>query len=208
MRPIRGALIALAVLMAAPAVHAHPLAPALLDLEALPATGGPAAEVKYRATWRISALRIRSLGIAPRLPTACRAGAVQSTREPGGALVSRWIVSCPAGGLTGRHIVFTGLPGSGVDVILRIRPRRGRVIETLLSGTDDRYRVPVPGRRPAVMPMYLRLGVEHLLTGVDHMLFLLGLLLLVGRAPLPGAGPTALTRCGWAVDGAGYCCGR
>ena len=33
---------------------------------------------------------------------------------------------------------------------------------------------------PPALPVYLRLGVEHILTGPDHLLFVLGLLLIVG----------------------------
>ena len=40
--------------------------------------------------------------------------------------------------------------------------------------------MPSPGTKGAIAWVYLRLGVEHILQGIDHLLFVLGLLLIVG----------------------------
>jgi len=53
--------------------------------------------------------------------------------------------------------------------------------------------VPARPSRLAVLRDYVRLGVEHILTGPDHLLFVFGLLLLVGTPRLLIATATAFT---------------
>jgi len=168
-------------LCAATVAHAHLLAPAWFELDALPSSDQAA---HYAVQWRISARTLSARNLRPRLPADCAVeGAVTRSEEAGDDIVTqRWRVRCALGALEGRRVGVEGLRGSGVNVILRIQPARGRPVEALLGDGRESYTVPLPGQRPAVLPMYLRLGVTHLLTGADHLLFLLGLLVLVRRA--------------------------
>ncbi len=159
--------------------QAHPLAPALLQLqESTPA--------HYDVLWRTSVTRTQSLDVTPELPPDCLAtGAPQISTEDGDAVVARWSVQCAAPGLIGRRIAVQGLAQSGINVIVQLLDRDGGVVNTLLSPDQTAFIVPPAAAQRPVFVEYLQLGVEHLLGGLDHLLFVAGLLLLVrGLRPL------------------------
>jgi hydrogenase/urease accessory protein HupE len=171
-------LIVVVLLAAAGAPgRAHPLAPALLEL-----TEGDAGRVDVH--WRTSRLRPRGANVEPRLPDGCRA---TSAPRAGGDEVSvslRWSADCGAEGLVGRVVAVDGLGAAPIDVLVRIALSDGRVVHRVLRAGEATLTVPARPTRTRVLTSYGRLGIEHILTGPDHLLFVLGLLLLVRR---PGA---------------------
>ncbi|MCP3986738.1 MAG: HupE/UreJ family protein [bacterium] len=70
----------------------------------------------------------------------------------------------------------------------RFKKRDGSVVERVLTKAQRSWLLPAPGGGEAVkpegsgIPEYVRVGVEHIVTGYDHLVFLLGLLLLARRA--------------------------
>jgi hydrogenase/urease accessory protein HupE len=57
----------------------------------------------------------------------------------------------------------------------------GRSFRRVLTADQPSFLVPGVESKLGVVRGYTRLGVEHILTGWDHLLFVLGLVLLVGR---------------------------
>jgi len=94
----------------------------------------------------------------------------------------RWTVDCGPQGLVGRDVAVEGLGPVRIDVLVRIALPDGRVVNRVLRADDPRLTVPARASRPAVVASYGRLGITHILSGPDHLLFVLGLLLLVPRA--------------------------
>ncbi len=169
------ALMLLVLLLAALPSQAHPLAPALLDLR-------ETATHDYDVHWRTSVLRVRGGELMPLWPTACTAveqGAPQYFNDEA-AVEQHWRLQC-SNALPGQLMRISGLSGSGINVILNLRLADGRAAQTLLGAGDTSFVVPQPVMQPPVFSHYMTLGVEHLLLGFDHMLFVLGLLLLVRR---------------------------
>ncbi|HXG27634.1 MAG TPA: HupE/UreJ family protein [Nevskiales bacterium] len=153
--------------------RAHPLAPALLELKELEAG-------RYAVLWRTSVARVQGTDVQPQLPPACRAlGPARLSAEENQSQVLRWDVDCGAAGLVGQTLAVSGLERSRISVILRLEPRQGEVVTRLLDLDQPSYTVPPPAAPPPVFRGYLALGIEHLLLGFDHVLFVLGLLLLV-----------------------------
>lgn len=172
MNVMRDAALLLGLLLPALAT-AHPLAPALLQLQ-------ESAPGHYEVLWRTSVTRTQRLDVAPELPADCIAASEpQIATEGGDAVVARWQVKC-ASALTGRRIAVQGLTQSGINVIVHISTAAG-VVDTLLGPDQTEFVVPEPAAQSPVFVRYLRLGVEHLLGGFDHLLFVAGLLLLVRR---------------------------
>ena len=164
---------------------AHPLAPALLQLQ-------ESAPGHYDVLWRTSVTRAQRLDVAPELPSDCLAsGEPQIATEGGDAVVARWQVQC-ASALTGRRIAVQGLAQSGINVIVHIRSASG-VIDALLGPDQTEFVVPEPAAQSPVFGSYLRLGVEHLLGGFDHLLFVAGLLLLDLFPKILSASPVSQT---------------
>jgi hydrogenase/urease accessory protein HupE len=73
-------------------------------------------------------------------------------------------------------VVGAGFAGS---VIARVALDDGRVSNVILRADAPAFVVPEQENRMDVVRSYVSLGVEHILTGFDHLAFVVGLLLLV-----------------------------
>jgi hydrogenase/urease accessory protein HupE len=83
------------------------------------------------------------------------------------------------GGLAGQAVSIEGLSATSTDVPVRIESLGGGVQTERLSPTKTAFIIQaVPGAWE-VAATYLRLGVEHILFGFDHLLFVLALVILV-----------------------------
>jgi hydrogenase/urease accessory protein HupE len=95
-----------------------------------------------------------------------------------GARVQRWTISVP-GGLEGKVITFRDLQTTSLDVLVRIERLDGSEQLERILPIDPRFTLqPSPGAWEVVLT-YTRLGVEHILLGFDHLLFVLALLMIV-----------------------------
>ena len=161
------------VLLAWPVLAgAHPLAPALLELR-------ESAPQRYEVLWRTSVAQVRGVQVAPVLPANCQSlGPQQRAMQGGEALEARWAVQCESG-LAGQELAVTGLDGSGINVVIRIEALDGEVASGIVEVGAPRFTVPVRASAPQRFGEYLGLGLGHLLSGLDHVLFVLGLLCIV-----------------------------
>ena len=169
-------LVLLALLLAlGTRAEAHRLAPSYLELrEQAPGV--------FAVLWRTPQLIARGARLEPVLP--CERQGDPSAELAPTALVERSTLVCP-GGLVGRELRVEGLAGSGTDAIVRIAFADGREVRSVLGAARPSLRVPARESAFAVAAAYLRFGVEHLASGLDHALFVLGLLaLLRGGRPL------------------------
>ena len=86
-------------------------------------------------------------------------------------------LDCGAAGLQGT-IAFRGLDGERARVMALVRFLDGRAVEAMVDGDDPELALGrSPGRSASA---WLVLGAEHILGGLDHLAFVLGLLLVVG----------------------------
>ncbi|MDX2169520.1 MAG: HupE/UreJ family protein [Deltaproteobacteria bacterium] len=151
---------------------AHGLEPALLALrETQPG--------RFDVVWRSSALRLPGATVAPRLPERCREITSPTVLDEGDRLRVTWAVDCGADGLVGARIGVDDLAPAAITALLRIEPRSGRTVEAVLTARAPTYVVPASPSAWQVWRDEVALGVEHILSGPDHVLFILGLLLLV-----------------------------
>lgn len=168
-----------AALLAPAALRAHELLPALLDLQEI--TSG-----RVAVRWQLPLSQGQPLPLTPVFPADCRLlGEPRQILGPR-SLVVRSTLQC-AQGLRGQSIAIDGLPASATEVLLRWKPPGGEWQTQVIRPAEPRITLaPSPGplHTPA-LPVYLGLGIEHILRGPDHLLFVLGLLLIVrGRRRL------------------------
>lgn len=98
-------------------------------------------------------------------------------------------------GLRGRAIGLRGLDGAH-EAVLRVTLRDGTELTSVLRSDGDRFAIPPAAAaraRARLLRDYLALGVVHILTGCDHLLFLLALVLLVPAPRRLLAAATAFT---------------
>jgi hydrogenase/urease accessory protein HupE len=93
-------------------------------------------------------------------------------------MTTRWRVDCGAEGLVGKRIGVDGLAFAKTDALVRLELADGRALDTVLRAREPELVVPAREAHLWLASRYVTLGVEHILTGYDHLLFVFGLLLL------------------------------
>lgn len=83
------------------------------------------------------------------------------------------------GGLAGQTISIEGLSATSTDVLVRVESLDGATQTERLSPTSTAFVVQAAPGAGEVAATYLRLGIEHILFGFDHLLFVLALAILV-----------------------------
>jgi|TARA_B100000315_G_C14595817_1_gene599186 hydrogenase/urease accessory protein HupE len=154
---------------------AHEMRPAYLEITQVD-------EERFEIFWKRPQVTGRSLRLDLRFPDHCSAEPVGLDQVTDSAWISRMMLNCPAEGLSGHAIVVDGLSGTMTDILVRMRWLNGRNLSHILKPDRPAFEIDAAGGDPAGgLLAYLRLGVEHLLTGFDHVLFVIGLLFL-GRS--------------------------
>ncbi len=151
--------------------EAHEVRPGYLEVREIEAG-------VYDVLWKVPARGDMRLGLYVRLPESCQ-GAPAATSFVGGAYVERWRAECP-GGLTGKYIEIDGLSATRTDVLARVQRFDGTTQTERLTPEHVSFEVVDAPSSMQVAKTYLGLGVEHILLGIDHLLFVLALLFLVG----------------------------
>jgi hydrogenase/urease accessory protein HupE len=169
-RWLRFAFACTALLAALPAA-ADVFRPAYLELR-------EAGADRYDVLWKVPAQGELRLALTVRLPGDAREVARTPGRFTGGAYVERWSIERP-GGLVGQEISIEGSAAGVSDVIARVERADGTSQVERLSIAQPRFTVLAPAGTGEIAGSYLVLGVEHILAGVDHLLFVLALLLVV-----------------------------
>jgi hydrogenase/urease accessory protein HupE len=170
------ALLACVLTAAAPMAAAHPLSPALLRLQEL-------GEGRYAVLWKASTTSFDAVQLIPQLPRDCGETSEPAVVDGGVAIVSSWSVDCGPAGIAGRRIDIVGLDRSSIDVLVSVVSASGETRNAVLNARAGTFYV-VPRARGVgeTLRDYARLGVEHILSGYDHLLFVLALTVMV-RAP-------------------------
>ena len=95
-----------------------------------------------------------------------------------GAYVERRTVRCD-GGLAGHAVIIEGLSATLTDVLVRVESLAGATQTERLSPTRTAFVIQAAPGAGEVAATYLGLGIEHILFGFDHLLFVLALVILV-----------------------------
>lgn len=151
---------------------AHEIRPAALQItETTPGT--------YEAVWKQPAVGNMAIRLAPHLSSGSldKEPTAQSL-EPG-KIIKRWSIKGGAP-LDQQTLTVEGLSESVTDVLVSVTSPSGKTITAVLRPSAPSMVLSLSGPKGLSTPAYLRLGFEHILTGFDHLLFVLGLLLLVG----------------------------
>jgi hydrogenase/urease accessory protein HupE len=170
-------LVVLAVSLLAPSAQAHTIDSATLTLTEV-------ADGTFTIEWQTAAKSLRELREPARYPKSCQ------RRDA--------LLDCGPLGLTGT-IEFPWLEGSESRVIVLIDWRSGARQLRIVNGRTPNlsvYGMPASAGLGFLKPIaldYTRLGVEHILGGFDHLMFVLAITILVRRRRTLVAAITAFT---------------
>lgn len=139
----------------------------------------------FAVTWRASALRLPGADVRPLLPARCRTTSGVEASEAADHVTLRWTTDCGPTGLAGGEAIgVADLAAAKISALLTIARQDGERIQVVLSPRSPAFTVPERASRWDVVRGYVRLGIEHILSGPDHLLFVFGLLLLVSASRL------------------------
>jgi hydrogenase/urease accessory protein HupE len=102
------------------------------------------------------------------------------------------MVTCP-GSLEGSRVTVVGLGPILSEAILVVSLQGGERLSRVLTTQEPSFVLPARESRLDVARSYVRLGMMHILTGYDHLLFLLALVLLLRRPRAVLVAETAFT---------------
>jgi hydrogenase/urease accessory protein HupE len=155
-------------------VSAHEVRPAYLQIDQT----GPHA---YTIVWKTPAMGEMALHLVPHISNGWLEKPPADQYATIGFLVKTWKAqSNDTDPLEGRAIAIEGLEQTITDVLVRVEISGGRETEAIVHPDHPRLELHFERHDGLPVPAYLELGVEHILTGIDHLMFVLGLLLLVG----------------------------
>jgi hydrogenase/urease accessory protein HupE len=152
------------------AAYAHEVRPGYLELRQTDAG-------MYAVLWKVPAVGEMRLSIHPRFPENCRRVGEVTSYRGSDSYAERLSITCP-GGLNGRTIAIDGLGATMTDVLVRIEFADGTTWTQRLKPSVPAAVIPNTASRLLTAAVYLKLGVEHILSGVDHLLFVLALIIL------------------------------
>ena len=168
----RLAITALLALGAAGPAIADDFRPAYLQLRQIDAS-------TYDVLWKVPALdESTTLKVRPVFPPGTQAVEPLRSSFAAGTAVQRWRARAE-GGLAGNAIEFPDLAASRIDVLVRVEREDGTTQVGRVLAADPRFVVTASPGAFEVARTYTVLGIEHILMGVDHLLFVLALLILV-----------------------------
>jgi len=166
----------LLVLVGAVNARAHESLPAYLEI-------GERKAGVYNVVWKVPSVEGAPPAITFLAPAGCESLEETPAAQTPGSLTRTWMMECP-GGIAGRKIEIVGLPATLLDVLVRIRFAGGSAVSHILRPADPSFIASGSANDTGALG-YLRLGIEHILYGIDHLFFVLGLLLIVrGTGPL------------------------
>jgi HupE/UreJ protein len=156
--------------------QAHRFAPSLLNVQEI-------APLQYNVVWKTPAQGVSNVPLRPVWPDACEVTNASEPQLEGTGVVTSWQLRCePLGeeGLVGETLGVSGLGANQASAMVMVSLLDGRAYQQVLDTEQPEFIVPAESTAGDVAGSYTWLGIEHIWGGFDHLLFVFGLLLLVG----------------------------
>lgn len=166
------ALLALCLAAGGLGAQAHESMPASLLL-----SGRADGVIEVR--WRLPQTQGPAPHVLPVFSADCVSDAAAAATDLPGAKLLQWQMRCPQGLPSGTRITFPGLESTMVDVLVRIEDADGRVRTLIARPKAPTVTLGDAEAHSLSVASYFGLGVAHILSGIDHLLFVLCLILLI-----------------------------
>lgn len=176
MKLIRLTLSLIVLLSVSMGVQAHRFAPSLLKLV-------ETSQGSFNVVWKTPSQGTSSTPLRPIWPEDCEVSSANPVQQEGTGSVSSWVINCaglPEGELIGQTLGVSGLGANQASAMIMLNLKDGRNYQQIVNPEKPEFIVPVEPGQGQVMTEYSVLGMEHIWSGIDHLLFVFGLLLLVG----------------------------
>lgn len=170
-------VLVLLVLLSVSSVQAHETRPGSLEISweqsSQVDTGA------WQVRWRQPVLGDYAVDLRPQLSSGWLQQAPDERVLTETSLILFWTITAPADALGGQQLLIEGLDSTITDVLVKASFGDGSQWQALVKPADPAVMIPAHGDATSGVYTYLGLGFEHILTGADHLVFVLGLVLLI-----------------------------
>lgn len=169
-----------------PYASSHESQPGTLELRQV-------AQDRYEVTWRAPIYYGQPHPARLELPDPWKTVVEPTERLLADSQVFRRVVTVGEKGVEGSVIRFPGLERTVTDVFVRMNRLDGTTVTAVVRPTKPYAQLRGERTWYTTAGEYIGLGFHHILQGVDHLLFVLGLLLIVKSRPMLLKTVTAFT---------------
>ncbi len=168
---MKGSVLATGLLLASPGLLACPLCLGA----GRPSTAQQLADLQHAV---LAGMR---LPLVLKMPDGVKNLKEPVVQELTDSLIERRSIDAGPASLAGKRIEFPGLQFTITDVLVRVQLLDGRTLQTIARPAQPWVEIAASQVWWQVMGTYIVEGIRHILLGADHLLFVLGLLLIVGN---------------------------
>ncbi|MBV1901359.1 MAG: HupE/UreJ family protein [Kordiimonadaceae bacterium] len=182
-----GALLHVAAALFSASVAAHDTRPAYLGIEEIIAPLNAETRAAkamngittYKVTWNIPLRASADPNFNPLFPARCQITNRLSPQNDGNIISNHFMLVCTDSvKLQGQLLSIVGLETQITDVLLRFDFLDGSTLSHALKPHAVGYNIPAIATKFSVVSTYFTMGAGHIGSGFDHLLFVLGLLLI------------------------------
>jgi hydrogenase/urease accessory protein HupE len=152
--------------------EAHEIRPAELTITETEPGG-------FEVMWKVPIFEGQVLDIMPVFPEGFKMIGVPSSNNLGAAVIKYFSVQYTGELMAGKEILIDGLSSLQIDVLVQLILIDGSRYSAILKPSSPIYIIPKIGSKSEVAYSYWIMGIIHILSGFDHLLFVLALLLIV-----------------------------
>ena len=165
-------LLLLALLTATGSARADEFRPAMLDI--VEQENG-----WVDVTWKAPLVKGQPVPVTPVLPEYFEPMGSGTSRQTANTKIDYASFRTDGRSLTGTTVVLQGLAAVPMDVLVRVTLNDGTEHSAMLRSGKVSFTIPERPTRGELAVSYWQMGTIHILEGMDHLLFLLTLLLIV-----------------------------
>lgn len=170
MTALRRLLLVFALLLGPLAAQAHEVRPAMIEIT-------ERADGRADVVWKQPSRGLLVVPLVPSISGGLLDRAPDSVEAATNFEIRKWRgVDLKGQGLGGRIVAVKGLDQTITDTLVLIHLKSGDETQAVLTPSEPQ--LTINGHAGAAVPAYFVLGIGHILTGIDHLLFVFGLLLL------------------------------
>lgn len=174
MHSLRSLIGVIWLVLLAGAAGAHEIRPAYLEIN-------ETAAGRFDVLWKQPSNGGFAVRLQPQVGNGLLEGKPDEESATNSFVVRRWKdLPFTRDSFDGQTVTVEGLAFTITDALVSINFANGQQIQEILKPQSPQLVIHLTDTGKLPVLAYLHLGVEHILTGYDHLSFVLGLLLLVG----------------------------
>lgn len=166
----KGLILGLLLSLVTSLCYGHAMAPSLLQLEVNQGV--------VNAYWK-TPVKVKNAPLAPKLPQACQFSEKPLTVTTEQFFSTQGNLTCSADNLIAGSIGIYNIEKNLTSVLIRYKSENGNIVSGLVNSKRPTFKIPAEMSTKELIKEYLELGFIHLLEGLDHIFFIIALVLLI-----------------------------